>query len=190
MQQNLRWPWHLSPFYSLKPLHLWFSNFICSSMRLQGFRIIKFRLVENHNWPLLLKIGKPLNSTFLPEPLDIFGWNFVYSISWTLIFRIIKMKKKIYSRIRSQWPTFCLHALFCLNANILWNAEQNLVMFSQNDLQMELFQIYVTGQFKIKIAKTWKWQFSRTFEWIQTNIISHKSSHEATAIFSQIDNLK
>ena len=24
-------------------------------------------------WPLLLKIAKPLKSTFLPEPLNIFG---------------------------------------------------------------------------------------------------------------------
>ena len=54
------------------------------------------------------------------------------------------MKKKIYYRIRSQWPTSYLSALFCLNANSLWNIEQNLVRFNQNDLQMELFQIYVT----------------------------------------------
>ena len=33
---------------------------------------------------------------------------------------------------------------FCLNANISLNVEQNLVAFNQNDLQMELFQIYVT----------------------------------------------
>ena len=52
--------------------------------------------------------------------------------------------KKFYSRIRSQWLTSCLWALFCLNANISWKAEQNLVTFNQNDLQMELSQIYVT----------------------------------------------
>ena len=52
--------------------------------------------------------------------------------------------KKIYNRIRSQWPTSCLRALFCLNANISRNVEQNLVTFNQNDLQMDLFQIYVT----------------------------------------------
>ena len=31
-----------------------------------------------------------------------------------------------------------------LNASILWNVEQNLVTFNQNDLKMEVFQIYVT----------------------------------------------
>ena len=42
----------------------------------------------------------------------------------------------------------------------------------------------------LKIAKTWKWQFSRTSEWIQTNIVSHKSFYEAITIFSQIDHPK
>ena len=31
-----------------------------------------------------------------------------------------------------------------LKCQYSWNVEQNLVMFNQNDLQMELFQIYVT----------------------------------------------
>ena len=39
---------------------------------------------------------------------------------------------------------FLFTSLFCLNASISWNAEQNLVTFNQNDLQMESFQIYVT----------------------------------------------
>ena len=67
------------------------------------------------------------------------------------LFRIIKMKKKIYSRIMSQWPTSCLRALFGINANISWNVEQNLVTFSQNDLQIELFQINVTFLHKLTI---------------------------------------
>ena len=48
--------------YSLKPLHPWFSNFTYSMTRLQGFWMIKFRLVGNKEWPLLLKIAKPLKS--------------------------------------------------------------------------------------------------------------------------------
>ena len=44
-----------------------------SMTRLQGFSKIKFRLLGNQIWPLLLKIAKPLKSTFPPEPLDIFG---------------------------------------------------------------------------------------------------------------------
>ena len=36
---------------------------------------------------------------------------------------------------------FVFTSLFCLNANISLNIEQNLVTFNQNDLQMELFQI-------------------------------------------------
>ena len=42
----------------------------------------------------------------------------------------------------------------------------------------------------LKVVKTWNWQFRRTSEWIQTNIVSHKSSHEAITIFSQIDHPK
>ena len=53
--------------FSLKPLHPWFSNFTCRMTRLQGFRLIKFRLVGNKKWPLLL-------SSFSPEPFDIFGY--------------------------------------------------------------------------------------------------------------------
>ena len=55
--------------YSLKPLRPWFSNFPCIMTRLQGFRIIKFRLVWNQKWPRLLKIAEPLKLTFPPEPL-------------------------------------------------------------------------------------------------------------------------
>ena len=57
---------------SQKPLHPWSSNYTCSMTRLQGFRMIIFRLVRNQIWPLLLKIAKPLKSTFTPEQLDIF----------------------------------------------------------------------------------------------------------------------
>ena len=39
---------------------------------------------------------------------------------------------------------FLFTSPICLNANIAWNVEQNLVSFSQNDLQMELFQTNVT----------------------------------------------
>ena len=131
--------------YSLKPLHPWFLNFTYSMTRLQGFRMIKFRLVGNQKWPLLLKIAKPLKSTFCQEPLDIFGWNFVKTISCILIFRLSKWKKSIAELDHNDLPgTSCLCAQFCLNANISWNAEQNLVTFNQNDLQMEFFQIYVT----------------------------------------------
>ena len=37
-------------------------------------------------------------------------------------------------------------------ANISRNAELNLVTFNKKDLQMELFQIYVTGQSKMAVA--------------------------------------
>ena len=36
---------------------------------------------------------------------------------------------------------FLFTSLFCLSAIISWNVDQNLVTSSQNDLQMELFQI-------------------------------------------------
>ena len=47
-------------------------KFHMQQTRLQGFRMIKFRVVGNQRWPLLLKLAKPLKSTFPPEPLDIF----------------------------------------------------------------------------------------------------------------------
>ena len=56
-----------------KTLHPWSPNFTCSMTRLQGFKKIKFSLVENRKWPLSLKIGKPLKSTFPHELLDTFG---------------------------------------------------------------------------------------------------------------------
>ncbi|MEW8487965.1 MAG: hypothetical protein AB2705_22550 [Candidatus Thiodiazotropha sp.] len=49
---------------------------------------------------------------------------------------------------------------FCHNITTSGQAEQNLVTFNQNDLQMESFQIYVTGNPRwpsaavAKIAKT------------------------------------
>ena len=39
----------------------WCSNFTCSMTRLQGFRMIKFSLVENPSW---LNIAKPVKSIF------------------------------------------------------------------------------------------------------------------------------
>ena len=89
--------------YCLKPLYLFFLNFICSIIRLQCFRIVKFSRVENSGWPPLLKIAKLSKSSFPPERLGIFGWNFVWSTSGTLMLIDIKMKK-ICSWIRSQWP--------------------------------------------------------------------------------------
>ena len=47
------------------------------------------------------KNGEPIKSIFSPEPLGIFGLNFVWHIVGTLFFRVMKMNKKICSRIRS-----------------------------------------------------------------------------------------
>ena len=40
------------------------------------------------------KIARPLKSTFSPEWLGMFGWNFVWCIIGTLGFIVIKMRKK------------------------------------------------------------------------------------------------
>ena len=48
--------------YSLKSMHPWFSNFTCIIIKLQGFRIRKFSLLENPKWPQILKIAKSLRS--------------------------------------------------------------------------------------------------------------------------------
>ena len=69
----------------------------------KSFRLVKFSRVENSRWPPLLKIAKPIKSLFSPERLGIFGCNFVWNISATLMLIGIKMKK-ICLEIRSQWP--------------------------------------------------------------------------------------
>ena len=66
-----------------------------------GFRPVKVSLVENPIWPPILKMAKPLKSTFSPEWLGIFGCNFVCITSGILMLSDIKMKK-ICSEIRSQ----------------------------------------------------------------------------------------
>ena len=53
--------------FSLKPLHPWILNFICSKIRLQGFRIVKFSVVENSRWPQLLKIAKLLKNAIFSK---------------------------------------------------------------------------------------------------------------------------
>ena len=78
--------------YSLKPLHPWILNFIWSMITLQGFKIVKFSRVEDSRWPLLLKIAKLIKLSCSPEGLGIFGWNFVWSISGTLMLIDIKWK--------------------------------------------------------------------------------------------------
>ena len=94
--------------FSLKSLHLWISDFTCSMIRMQGFRPVKVSLIENTRWPSVLKKAKPLKSTFSPEWLGIFGWNFVCRIFGTLVLSDIRMKK-ICCGIRSQWPFENLH---------------------------------------------------------------------------------
>ena len=59
--------------FSIKLLHLLFSNFTWSMTWHQGLRIIKLGQVEYPRWPPLLQIAKITKSTFSPEPLDIFG---------------------------------------------------------------------------------------------------------------------
>ena len=77
--------------YSLKP-HPWILNFICSMVRRQCFRIVKFSLVENSRWPPLLNMAKLIKSSFSPARLSIFGWNFIWGISRTLMLIDIKLK--------------------------------------------------------------------------------------------------
>ena len=57
--------------YSLKPLYLWISNFICSMIRVQDLWIVKFSLVENLRWLPILKIAKLIKLAFSPEQLGI-----------------------------------------------------------------------------------------------------------------------
>ena len=104
---NLRRPWLLSPFkwrflwnhcvYEFQISHAAWSD--CKASDLQKSAC----MVENPRWPPILKIAKPLKSTFSPEWLGIFGWNFVCIISGTLVISGIKMNK-ICCGIRSQWP--------------------------------------------------------------------------------------
>ena len=59
--------------FSIKLLHLQFSNFTWSTTCHQCLRIIKLGQVEYPRWLPLLKIAKITKSTFSPEPPDIFG---------------------------------------------------------------------------------------------------------------------
>ena len=172
--------------YSLKPLLPWFSNFIYSMKRLQGIRMMKFSQVENQKWPLLLKIANPLKSFFFLQ-------NHLVHLAEILYRALVGPC----SRIRSQWPTSCFCVQFCQNANISWNAEQNLVPFSRNDLQMESFQIYVTEWavqdgcqlLSLKIAKTWKWQSQEPLNEFRP-ILCHQSPYMKLLQFFTIWPLK
>ena len=64
---------NIQTYFSIKLLHLQFSNFTWSMTCHQGLRIIKLGQVEYPRWPPFLKIAKITKSTFSPEPLDIFG---------------------------------------------------------------------------------------------------------------------
>ena len=124
---------------------------------------------------MLLKIAYHLNQLFLKNHLIYLAETSYWALVGSWCLELLKWKK-IYSRIRSQWHTFYLRVLFCLNANISWDAEHNLLTFNQNDLQMELFLIYVTGKSKravaavAKIVKTWKRQLSRTLDDIRPTL--------------------
>ena len=52
----------------------------------------KFSVLESPRWPPVLKIAKPMKSTFSPERLGIFGFNLAWLISENLVFKNIKMK--------------------------------------------------------------------------------------------------
>ena len=51
-----------------------------------GLQKSKIQAAGESNMAAFAKIAQPLKSTFPTEPLDIFGKNFVLSISCTLIF--------------------------------------------------------------------------------------------------------
>ena len=117
--------------FFLKPLRQLLSNFTWSMIRLQSFRITNLGKVKNPRWPPLLKIAKPSKLTFSPEPLDIIGYKFDWNINGTLVFKIMKIRKK-HSRVRSQWPTLCLQVQFCSDANISRKRECILFRFDHN----------------------------------------------------------
>ena len=62
--------------------------------RLQGFRIVKLGQVKNPRWPPLLKIAKTTKSTSSTEIFGIIGYKCVWNKSGTLVFKIVKKKKK------------------------------------------------------------------------------------------------
>ena len=59
--------------YSLKPLHHMVLKFHMQHDKAAGLQNNKIQVGRESIWPLLLKIAKPLKSTFPPEPLNIFG---------------------------------------------------------------------------------------------------------------------
>ena len=77
---NLHRPWlsvHLNDLFAETTASR-ISNFTCSMIRLQGFGPVKVSLVENPRWPPILKIAKPLKSTFLQNGLVFLAEIYMY----------------------------------------------------------------------------------------------------------------
>ena len=59
-----------------------------------GFQNYEFGLGQESKMASTTKIAKPSKSTFSPEPLDIIGYKFDRNSNGTLVFKIMKKKKK------------------------------------------------------------------------------------------------
>ena len=67
-----------------------------------GFQNYEFGLGQESKMAAVTKNSKTIKSTFSPEPLDIIGYKSDRNINGTLVFKIMKIKKKKHSRVRSQ----------------------------------------------------------------------------------------
>ena len=107
------------------------------------FRFVELGQVKNPRWLLLLKIAKT-KSTSSPEPLGIIGYKFVWYISGTLVFKIIKIKKSTaelgHSDLLSIYKSsFAQMPISQENMNVFWSdsitvvPEWNHFIFMQID---------------------------------------------------------
>ena len=112
--------------------------------KLQGLRIVKLGQVEIPKWPLLLKVAKTTKLTS-PEPSGVIGYEFVWNISGTLVFKIVKIKKKstaelVHSDLLSVYKSnFTQMPISQENMNVFWSdsltmvSEWNHFIFMQMD---------------------------------------------------------
>ena len=138
-----------------------------------GFQNYKFGLgIKNPRCPPLLKIAKPSKSTFSPEPLNIIGYKFDWNINGTLVFKIVKIKKKTHqSKVTVTYFVFTSPILLkCQYLEKMWMYfVQIWSQWSLNGTISYLCKLTIQDGCQgllLKIAYTRKWQSLKT-HWLK-----------------------
>ena len=97
-----------------------------------GFQNYKFGSGQESKIATITKKSKNIKSTFSPEPFDIIGYKFAWNISGTLVFKIVKIKKKSTPELGHSDLLSVYKSNFCSNANISRKHECILFRFDHN----------------------------------------------------------